>query len=114
MAIKEEPAFTLEDAQLAAEQQRNAPRKPKKPKNEIATIPVPTLMEMVNSGDRTTLQTIKERATGPLSVYIIRMIEAGRVNDAKVAIQFLDVIYKHTPKESAVVQTELAFFKELK
>lgn len=113
MSIKEEPAFTLEDAQLAAEQQRNAPKK-KQPKNEIANIPVPTLMEMVNSGDRTSLQTIKEKATGPLSVYIIRMIEAGRVNDAKVAIQFLDVIYKHTPKETAVVQTELAFFKELK
>ncbi|MGJ0430879.1 hypothetical protein [Methylobacter sp.] len=78
--------------------------------------PPDSLFELLRQGDSTTLAQIKESATGPLIIYIIKCIENGDTKRSDATTKLLDLIYKHSPKDEKkeAVTDYASFLEELK
>lgn len=72
--------------------------------------PIKDLFSLVKQGDPTTLSQIKESATGPLIIYVIKCIDAGDTKRSSEAMKLLDLIHKYSPKTEGNTQTDYSVF----
>lgn len=57
-----------------------------------------SLIESIQAGDPTTLEEIKQAATGPLIAYAIKCIDGGDTKRSDATLRLVDLLYKHTAK----------------
>lgn len=77
---------------------------------ELSTNPVGDLFSLVKQGDPTTLSQIKDSATGPLIIYIIKCIDLGDTKRSSEAMKLLDLIHKYSPKTEQTDNKDYSVF----